>query len=198
MSDDMEGKFPILEDRNILWTGEKWENKNGSGENELLAACWVWILSPIFLASFHRKIQWKAATAWEGCIPWKQRGHVAARVVLWGVRGAETRWINNSVGQKCLRQTPEFAWTHCGVKKTLMLRKIEGGRRREQQRTIWFGDITDSMDMSLGKLQGMVRTGKPGVPQSMGSQRARHNWATAQCSVRKNLLFFICLARLHK
>ena len=36
--------------------------------------------------------------------------------------------------------------------KTLMLGKIEGGRRRGQQRMRWLGSITDSMDVSLGKL----------------------------------------------
>ena len=39
--------------------------------------------------------------------------------------------------------------------KTLMLGKIEG-RRRGQQRMRWLGGITDSMDMSLSKFQGMV------------------------------------------
>ena len=65
------------------------------------------------------------------------------------------------------------------LEKTLMLGKIEGSRRRGQQRMRWLDGITDSVDMSEQTL-GNGETGKPGVLQSMGSPRVGHDLATEQ------------------
>ena len=50
--------------------------------------------------------------------------------------------------------------TDNSLEKTLMLRKIEGRRRRGRQRMRWLDGITDAMDMNLGKLREMVRDRK--------------------------------------
>ena len=63
--------------------------------------------------------------------------------------------------------------------KTLMPRKIEGGRRRRWQRMRWLDGITDSIDMSLSPTNSgsWWWTGRLCMLQSMGLQRAGHDWA---------------------
>ena len=69
------------------------------------------------------------------------------------------------------------------LEKTLMLEKIEGMRRRGQQRIRWLDSIPDSIGMNW-------RTEAPGILQSMQSQRAGYDLATKQQQILFNSLLF--------
>ena len=75
--------------------------------------------------------------------------------------------------------------------KDLDAGKVWGRRRRGRQRMRWLDGITDSMDVSLRKLQRQWRTGKSGVLQSTASQRVGYNLATKQPP--PNLLYFYAI-----
>ena len=65
-------------------------------------------------------------------------------------------------------------WRADSLEKTLMLGKTEGGRRG-RQRMRWLNGIINLMDVSFSKSRSWWWTGKPGMLQSMGSQRVGHD-----------------------
>ena len=68
-------------------------------------------------------------------------------------------------------------WRTNSFEKTLTLGKIEGRRRKGQQRMRWLGGITNSMDV-FGWTLSWWWTRRLGMLQSTGSQRVGHDWVT--------------------
>ena len=69
-------------------------------------------------------------------------------------------------------------WRADSLEKTLMLGKTEGRRRRGRQRMKWWIVSQTQRTWVWANSRRQWRTGKPGVLQSMESQRVRHDWAT--------------------
>ena len=66
------------------------------------------------------------------------------------------------------------------TEKDLMLGKIEGKRRRGRQRMRWLDSLVASLEMSLSKLQEMVKDREAWHAAVLELQRVRHDWVTEQ------------------
>ena len=76
----------------------------------------------------------------------------------------------------CLVQSPYLVYLNILSSTVLLLDKLNP--KHWQDETRWLEGITDSIDMSLSKLQSWWWIGKPGMLQCMGVKRVRHDWTT--------------------
>ena len=133
-----------------------------------------------------------------GCKSWTIKKTEPWRIdafELWCWRGLlRVLWIARRSNQSILKEiNPEYSlegmmlklklqyfghlmWRTDSFEKTLMLGKIEGGRRRGWQKMRWHHQL-NSQEFWVNSMSSWW-TRRPGTLQSMGSQRVGHNWAT--------------------
>ena len=158
-----------------------------------------WEISLTFVLNLKFKNLWEIPVVTYGCESWTIKKVEHQRIdafELWCCRRLlRVPWTARKSSQSILKEiSPEFSLEGLVLKlklqyighlvrrtdsleKTLMLGKIEGRRRRGQQRMRWLDGITDSVDIWVNSGSWWWR-GRPGVLQSMVSQRVRHNWVT--------------------
>ena len=163
----------ILKSRDIWWT---FVNRGPSSQSYGFSSSQVWMWELDYKESWASK-NWCFWTVvlektLEGLLDFKEIQPV-------NPKGNQAEYLLEGLMLKLkLQFFGHLMWSIGSLEKTLMLAKIEDGRRRGWQWMKWLDGIINLMDMNLKKIRELMWTGKPGVLQSMGSQRAGHHGAT--------------------